>query len=147
MAGSTRAPEPPDRVGPPLPRALVLGTGVTPDDVPELCRQARGTAGAAGGRTVRCDVGAIARPDLVTIDALARLTLSLARQGIEVRFVAATPELRDLLRLAGLDPVVRCEGESALEPKRQPEQRKPARGVEEEGDPTDPVAVELDHLE
>jgi hypothetical protein len=118
LTGSTRAPEPPDGVGLPLPLALVLGTGVTPDDVPELCRQACGTAAAAGRRVVRCDVGAIARPDLVTIDILARLTLSLARQGIEVRFVAATPDLRDLLRLAGLEPVVRCEGGSALEAER-----------------------------
>lgn len=50
---------------------------------------------------VHCDVAAVA-PDLVLVEALARLQLTARRLGRRVRVVGAGPHLRDLLRLTGL---------------------------------------------
>jgi len=68
-------------------------------------------------------------PDLGTVDALARLQLAGRRLGFEVRLVAPTEELLELLELAGLVEVL-----------RQPEEREEALGVEEERELGDPAA-------
>jgi ABC-type transporter Mla MlaB component len=60
-------------------------------------------------RTIVCDVGAVAEPDLGTIDTLARLQLTARREGCEIRLHDASNELRDLLVLVGLDDVLRFE--------------------------------------
>ena len=54
---------------------------------------------------------AFRRPDLGLVDDLARLALSAKRLGCTIRVRDACPELRGLLRLAGLDVVVPCEPE------------------------------------
>jgi hypothetical protein len=71
--------------------------------------------------------------DFRTIDLLARLQLVARRHGQELRLVHASPELGELLTFAGLDAVLR------LEPRRQPEEREDAVGVEEEGQLDDPA--------
>jgi hypothetical protein len=88
---------------------------------------------------VDCDVSALGRPDLGTVEALARVALVARRHGCDVRLRHAQPELCELVALAGLDAVLPCARESGLEPRRQPEHREEPRGVEEEGDPADPV--------
>jgi ABC-type transporter Mla MlaB component len=88
---------------------------------------------------VDCDVSALARPDLGAVDALARVALVARRHGCDVRLSHAGSELRELVALAGLDTVLPCASGSGLEPRRQPEHREEPRGVEEEGDPADPV--------
>jgi len=67
--------------------------------------------------------------DLGTVDALARLQLAGKRLGFEIRIVAPTKELLELLELAGLVEVL-----------GQPEEREQALGVEEEGELGDPAA-------
>ena len=69
-----------------------------------------------------------ARPDLRTVDLLARVALAARRSGCELRLGRATPELRELLVLCGLAQVLR------VEPERQPEEREDRLGVEEEGE-------------
>ena len=67
--------------------------------------------------------------DLGTVDALARLQLAGKRLGFEVRLVAPTEELVELLELAGLVEVL-----------RQPEEREETVGVEKERELGDPAA-------
>ena len=74
--------------------------------------------GCDAGR-VACDVGALAEPDVVTIDGLARLQLTAKRLGYRVELQRACGELEDLLVLTGLGDVLPCA-----------EQREDASGVE-----------------
>ncbi len=85
-----------------------------------------------GERALRVDVGSVERPTLATVDALARLRLSAARLGLELRLRGAGDELAALLELAGLAAVL------GVEVRRQPEEREEAVGAEEEGDLGDP---------
>jgi hypothetical protein len=89
---------------------------------------------------VICDVGGLHSPDLDAIDAVARLALAARRLGCGVRLENASPELHDLVAFVGLDDVVSCVKASTVESRRKPEQREVTGGVEEEGDPGDPVA-------
>ena len=63
------------------------------------------------------DVGQSA-PDAVTLDALARLHLVARRHGCPVSLRGASPQLLDLIALAGLADILPCES------RRQPEQGK-----------------------
>jgi hypothetical protein len=56
--------------------------------------------------TVTVDTAAAA--DLLTVDALARLQLAVARGGGRIRVHGASPDLCRLLDLAGLAGVVEC---------------------------------------
>jgi hypothetical protein len=82
--------------------------------------------------TIHLDVGAFP-PDVLAIDALARLQLAARRRGQRLRLHAATHELRELIDLAGLSEVL------GVEPRRQPEQREQRVGVEEERELDDPA--------
>ena len=66
------------------------------------------------------------RPELASLDLLARLRLRGAR------FHGVSAELRDLVRLCGLEKAL------GLELERQPEEREEPRGVEEERQLPDP---------
>ena len=68
------------------------------------------------------------------MEALARVELTARRLGGDIRLRGASVELLELLALCGL-PI-----ELVLEAEGQAEQREEARRIEEEGDPTDPVA-------
>ena len=59
-----------------------------------------------GTEVVVCDVGAIVRPDAVTVDVLARLQLTALRLGCRVRLRNASPELRELIAFMGLRPAL-----------------------------------------
>jgi anti-anti-sigma regulatory factor len=83
-------------------------------------------------RTIVCDLGGLAHPDLASIDALARLQLMLRPQGLEVLLRGAPNELIELIALVGLTDVLRVES------GREAEQRKQGLGVEEERELPDP---------
>jgi anti-anti-sigma regulatory factor len=78
------------------------------------------------GRTLVCDVAALAQADLDAIDLLARLQLVAKRRGYQLRLCGVSRELADLIMFVGLEPVLR------IEPGRQPEEREQPLGVEEE---------------
>jgi hypothetical protein len=104
-------------------------------DVPALCERAELLLQEGPGAPLECDVANVGeRPDLATVEALARVELTARRLGSDICLRGASVELLDLLALCGL-PI-----ESVLEAEGQAEQREEARGVEEEGDPGDPVA-------
>jgi ABC-type transporter Mla MlaB component len=129
-----------------LPR---LSGRMTGDDHP------RARAGSSKGAArpppepnppIECDVRALGRADVRALEALALLQLAARRRGLRVVLRGASGDLRDLLALAGLDDALPCEERSGFEPRRQPEQREEAFGVEEEADPRDLPARYLDDL-
>ncbi len=146
MAGSDRPSARPAGVARPPPAAssTVLHL-IGPIDIPALCELVRTELRAHEGPVV-CDVSALADPDAATVDALARLQLTARRNGRCIRLRGAGDELQALLALMGLGDVLPCEAGS-VEPSRQAEQREQTRGVQEEADPADPPARELEDLE
>ncbi len=89
-----------------------------------------------------CDLAQVDLATFDTVDALARLRLDAARLGLGVHLQGASAALKELLALAGLlerFDVGACV-DSGVEARGQPEEREEPRGVQEEGDPGDPVA-------
>ncbi|MDQ3951438.1 MAG: STAS domain-containing protein [Actinomycetota bacterium] len=114
---------------------LVIGNAVTPRDVPRLCARVR--ALLERDRTIVCDVAALAEPDLGTVDALARLQLTVKRLGGSIELRGATRHLEELVALAGLEEVLPLCPELGVQPVGQAEEREEPLGVEEEADPGD----------
>jgi len=80
-----------------------------------------------------CDMGGVASPDLATVEALCRFRLALADQGYAIELRNASPGLRELLLLCGLDGVLPFVDQGQAEEREQPV------GVEEEIQPDDPT--------
>ena len=78
-------------------------------------------------------MGGVTSPDLATIEALCRFRLALADQGYAVELRDASPGLRELLVLCGLERVL------PLVDQGQPEEGEQPGGVEEEIEPGDPA--------
>ena len=87
---------------------LVIVGATDPTVLTGLCESARVLLADADTTLLVCDVHAIEEPDLSTVDALARLALVARHLGGNVLLLDASPELRDLLHLAGLADVVPC---------------------------------------
>lgn len=115
-------------------------------EIPRLCRHLRELIENTGCRFVVCDVGAIAEPDAVTLDALARLQLTARRADNELRLRHPPGELQELLELAGLAEIVPLAAEFVVV-EGEPEQGEEPRGVEEEAEARDPAPRHLDDLQ
>jgi ABC-type transporter Mla MlaB component len=122
------------------PGGLAIAGRIERADVAALTGRALTLARECLADPVVCDVRGVVEPDAAALDALARLQLAVNRLGRRLVLRGACAELRELLELVGLAPVLPCEGGSALEPRRQAEQREQALGVEEEADARDPPA-------
>ena len=85
---------------------------------------------------IDCDMGWLRRADLAVVDLVARLLLAARRGDCEVRIVNPPDGLDELLALSGLDRLPRLR----IEVIREAEEREEALGVQEEGDPADPIA-------
>lgn len=79
-------------------------------------------------RLVVVDVAALTRPDVDTIEALARLQLAARRHRCRVALRAASPELVSLLTLTGLTEVVALWPGLTLEPDRVEPRRQAEHG-------------------
>jgi len=80
-----------------------LGAALTRAGIPQLCAElADRLRGGRGPGAVVLDVTAVARPDAVTAEALARLCLTARRHGRAAVLAGAGPELLELLDLLGL---------------------------------------------
>ncbi len=123
----------------PSTTVVVVSGRITRTDIPALCERVRVVLEGSDAGQVVCDVGALVDPDVVTVDALARLQLTARRLGRRIRLRHACGELRGLLALLGLGDVLPLGAMSGLQPSGQPEQREQAGGVEEEADPADPT--------
>jgi hypothetical protein len=108
-----------------------LGRG----DIPQLCEQLAMLVSFTSAEVVVCDVGDFAEPDVVLVDALARLALTARRLGARLELARASPRLQILLALIGLGLALPLAGD----PRREPEEREEGIGVEEVVDPGDPV--------
>lgn len=123
----------------PIPGAvvLVISAPIAPAGVPALCERVRMEGSAA--EVIACDVGALVDPDALTVDAVARLTLTARRNGSHIRLLHVSSRLRELLVFVGLGDVVGLSRGLPPEAGGQTEEREQARGVEEEDDPGDPA--------
>ena len=125
---------------------LVLVGSIAPQDVEALCARMGAAIGIGGGPIV-CDVGGLEEPDVLTIDALARLQLVAIRSGRRLWLRHAPDELRKLIALLGLAGVLPLGAPLRLETVGQAEEREQCRGVQEEDDPPDLVARQVEDLE
>ncbi len=107
-----------------------------PGELRKLCGKLRRALEGGPAVVLVCDLSPATEPDLSVVDALARLALTARRCQRPVVVRHACPELWELLTLAGLTALPGLD----LEPRGKAEQREPPGGVEEEGDPVDPVA-------
>lgn len=71
-------------------------------DIPVLCADLAERLRGRPGAVVTCDVTGVHDPDLVTVEALARLRLTARRHGWTLRVEGAGPHLRELIQLVGL---------------------------------------------
>ena len=116
---------------------LVIAGPIARGDIPWLCERARTLLEASDADLMICDVGALAGPDVVTVDALAQVQLTARRLGRQIRLRNACDQLRGLLALLGLcDVLPLCAG---LRSRGQSEQREQGLGVEERVEPDDPT--------
>jgi len=93
--------------------ALVVAGVVDDQAIEALCARLRrllaDDCSAAPGAPVTCDVGNVAAPDLVTVNALARLQLVAERRGRSIRLQQPSPVLVELIRFVGLEDVLQVD--------------------------------------
>ncbi len=75
------------------------------DDLPGLCDRVCAILRVAGAEVALCDCESVP-PDVVTVEALARLQLGARRNDCVVRLRNASDELRSLVAFMGLDDVL-----------------------------------------
>jgi anti-anti-sigma regulatory factor len=83
----------------------------------------RGLLAAGRATHIECDVAGLAPADIEVVDALARLALIARRHGTRVCVRDPSPELRELLDLAGLGrvlPVCRPVGAEGVDGADEP---------------------------
>jgi ABC-type transporter Mla MlaB component len=85
---------------------LVLPGPIAPQDIPALCRRASALLERSDVELVVCDVGALDQSDAVTVEALARVQLTVLRLGRRVRIRHSCGELRELVAFMGLADVL-----------------------------------------
>jgi STAS domain len=108
----TRSAHGPDAARPPPgPNAATLVFAGLTDraEIPSFCERARGLIERSDADPVVCDLGRAARPDAITVEALARLQLEARRLGRRLVFRDACGELRDLVSFVGLDRALPCD--------------------------------------
>jgi hypothetical protein len=112
---------------------------ITRADIPVLCADLAERLRGRPGGVVACDVADLADPDVVTVEALARLRLTARRHGWTLRVEGADPGLRRLIGFLGLaDALGQPRREPSGEPLREAEQREQVGRVEEVVDARDP---------
>jgi anti-anti-sigma regulatory factor len=90
-------------------------------DVRGLCEHIGAVLAGSDADHVVCDVVELIDPDIVAIEALARLTLTAQRRGCRVRLRGTSRTLQELLAFAGLFDVIPIGAQSGLEPGGQTE--------------------------
>jgi ABC-type transporter Mla MlaB component len=90
------------------PATLTIHAPLARSDLPGLIERARALLEHVELGVLRCDLSDVAA-DAVALDALARLALLAKREGCTLQLCAISPQLRALVMLAGLAPVLLCE--------------------------------------
>ena len=110
--------------------SFAVGATLTRADITALCGDLAEVLRGRDRGVVVCDVTGV-RPDVIALEALARLSLTARRHGWRLVVSGGSADLLELADLLGLT-------DALLEPVRQPEQREQAGGVEEVVDRGDP---------
>jgi hypothetical protein len=97
---------------------LLIADAADPSLASSLCGSARAILEGGAPVLLVCDVHTIPDPDLIALDALARLTLLARQLGGDVLLLDAAPKLEELLELAGLSGVIPCAAPSGGDPRR-----------------------------
>jgi ABC-type transporter Mla MlaB component len=121
----------------PCTGVVLIDGPLSRDRIATLCSEARRLLTSGRVDVVVCDVGALIEPDVMVIEALARLQLTARRAGGSIGLRRASGSLRDLLALVGLCDVVAWCDDSPLGSRRQLEEGEQPRVEEgvEGGDP------------
>ena len=72
----------------------------------------------ASADRIVCDLGTLIKPDLQTVDALARLALLAGRMHCRLELRHASVAVRELIVLAGLTEVLPYSADSGVEVRR-----------------------------
>lgn len=88
------------------PVVLVISGPIARADIAGLCKRFHALLQGGDVGLVVFDVGRLVDPDVVVVDALARLQLTARRLGSTIRLRDACAELRDLIALTGLSDVM-----------------------------------------
>ncbi len=108
--------------GSPDPVVVTLAALAGPADVDAACAALRVRLAAGGAGPVVCDVTALSRSDLGTVELICRLAATARRCGCRLTLRGVPWHLRSLLLFAGLGDALPCvEDEppgSVLEPER-----------------------------
>ena len=105
----------------PGPMVVEIAGRIDRADISSLCERVRAAVAASTVAVVVCDVGGLTHADCVTVDALARLQLTVGRLGCRLRLRAVSPELRVLVGFVGLGEILGRTARSGVEVRRQPE--------------------------
>jgi hypothetical protein len=118
---------------------VVISGRIARADIEALCDRVRAWLTDGGTDIVVCDVRGVVDPDVVAVDALARMQLTAQRFGHCIRLRHASPELQGLLALTGLCDVVPLCEELRVQARGETEVGEQPGGVEKERDPGDPA--------
>jgi ABC-type transporter Mla MlaB component len=116
-------------------QCLAVGGPVASEDLGALCERVRILVARDPSPLVEFDLAALPRADLATVEVLARLQLTAKRGGGRIRICHPPEGLGELLVLLGLDSCLAIR----VEMVGQTEQREEPGGIQEEGDPADPM--------
>ncbi|MGH8794064.1 MAG: STAS domain-containing protein [Stackebrandtia sp.] len=81
---------------------FTLDPAIARGDIADACENLASMVGQARPDVVICDVGEVAEPTLVVVEALARLKLTARRLGVRLLLEHVSDRLRMLLTLTGL---------------------------------------------
>ncbi len=129
----------PPRPIPETDAVVMTLTSMTRADIPAQCERLRALVGASDADVVVCDVGPLV-PDLVAVEALARLRLTAGRLGCGLRLRGASRAFEQVVAFCGLCDALPVEGQlgGIRWHRRQPEEREEPRRVEEGVEARDP---------
>jgi anti-anti-sigma regulatory factor len=97
-------PRPPPPPGGPI--VVSIEGPIARAGIPALCERVHAALASSDLALVVCDVGGVVRPDVVVVEALARMQLTAMRLGCGFLLRDVTGDLADLLGLMGLAGVL-----------------------------------------
>ena len=90
---------------------FTAGASIDRSDIPIICRSVRSSIELTSAQWVAFDMAALAHTDVVVVEALARLHMTLRRAGCDLRLRNVRPHLKDLVRFVGIEDVLPALGE------------------------------------
>jgi len=130
-----------------VPPDLVIQGPIEHADPVGLSARVRELLARRDADLVVCDVGGLEPGGLDAVAMLAELQLTARRAGGRIEVIGASADLHEVLAMAGLCHALGLRPALCLEAGWQAEHWEESSGVEEERDPADPVARELEDLD